>query len=98
MPRYLVETFVTPGAGGECSSWGWRVRSAAAALRRRGVRVCFERAIPSSEGGICVIVLAAGSEREAALAAELAELTPFRVVEAGAQAREERRAARCEDA
>jgi hypothetical protein len=87
MPRYLVETFVAPDAPGECSSREWRVRSAAGELRRKGVRVGFERVIRIPEDGICVIVLNAASEREAALAAELAELDRFRVVEAAAQPR-----------
>jgi hypothetical protein len=84
VPRYLVETLVPPAASAECTRREWRARSIAAELRRQGVRVCFERAISTPEDGICVIVLAAASEREAALTAELAELAPFRVVEASA--------------
>ena len=97
MPRYLVETLVRPGTSAECTLREWRARSIAAELRRKGVRVCFERAISTPDDGICVIVLAAASEREAAMTAELAGLTPFRVVEVGAQVRAERHGARCED-
>jgi hypothetical protein len=82
MPRYLVETFVARDAAGGCSAREWRVRSVAGELRRQGVRVRFDRAIPAPEDDLCVFVFEAASERETALAAELAQLDPYRIVEA----------------
>jgi hypothetical protein len=82
MPRYLLET--SPGADGHghCTAREWRVRSAAAELRRRGVRVRFDRTIRVRHDRHCLFVVEAASAREAALAAELAELELVRVVEA----------------
>jgi hypothetical protein len=81
MPRYVLET-VAAGARGGCTAREWRVRSAAAELRRRGVRVRFDRALPAAEEARCLFVVEAPSAREARLAAELAELERFRIVEA----------------
>ena len=82
MPRYVVETFVAGGASRECTASEWRVRSAAAVLRRQGVRVRFDRVIRAPEGARCAFVVEAASAREARLTAELAELERFRIVEA----------------
>lgn len=81
MRRYLVETFLEPDTPGECTAREWRVRSAAGELRRRGIRVRFDRAIRVPEDGLCVFVFEAASGREATLTAQLAQLNPFRVVE-----------------
>lgn len=81
MPRYLVETFVAPGANRECASREWRVRSATGELRRQGVRVRLDRVIPRPEDGLCRFVFDAASGREAALVVELAQLDPYRLVE-----------------
>ena len=86
MRRYLVETFVARDATGGCSAPEWRVRSVAGELRRQGVRVRFDRAIRVPEDELCLFVFEAASEREAALAAELAQLDPYRIVEESAAA------------
>ncbi|MGH3132844.1 MAG: hypothetical protein ACRDNY_03725 [Gaiellaceae bacterium] len=88
MPSYLVETFLPGDAVAGCSAREWRARSAAGDLRRQGVRVRFDRVIHVPGEERCVFVFDAASRREAALAAELAQLDPFRVVEAAP--REER--------
>jgi hypothetical protein len=82
MRKYLVETSLPADAVGECSSREWRARSAAAELRRQGVRVRFDRVVRVPEDGLCLFVFEAASEREATRAAEIARLDPFRVVEA----------------
>jgi hypothetical protein len=81
MPRYLVETFLAPGARGECTAREWRVRSATGELRRQGVRVRLDRVIPRPEDGLCRFVFDAASGREASLVVELAKLDPYRLVE-----------------
>ena len=81
MRRYFVETFVPQGAAGGCGAQEFRVRSVTGDLRRQGLRVRFDRAIPEAGSEVCVFVFEAESRNEAALAAELAGLGPFRVVE-----------------
>jgi len=81
MRKYVVETFLALGSSGECTAREWRMRWAAGELRRRGVRVRFDRVIGVPEDGLCLFVVEAASGREATLAAELAELDRFRLVE-----------------
>ena len=61
---------------------------------RDGTRVRFERLIHVPEDEICFFVYDAPSSRHAALAAQLAELGPIRVVEAVSSAHSEREEAR----
>lgn len=82
MPNYLVETFLARGDAGERTARERRARSAAEELTRQGTPVFFEGAIHIPEDEICLFVFDAPSGRRAALAAERAELDPFRVVEA----------------
>jgi hypothetical protein len=82
MPSYLVETYLARGRADERTVREARARSAAEELTRAGTRVRFERAFHLPEDEICFFVFAAPSSRDAALAAEQAELEPIRVVEA----------------
>ena len=82
MPSYLVETFLPRGSAGERTARERRARSAAAELARRGTGVRFDHTIHVPEDEICFFVFYAPSGRDAALAAQLAELAPLRVVEA----------------
>jgi hypothetical protein len=82
VPSYLVETYLARGHAGERTAREARARSAADELSRAGTRVRFERAIHLPEDELCFFVFAAPSSRDAALAAERAELGPIRVVEA----------------
>jgi hypothetical protein len=82
VPSYLVETYLPRGHAGERTAREARARSAADDLSRAGTRVRFERAIHLPEDELCFFVFAAPSSRDAALAAERAELGPIRVVEA----------------
>ena len=82
MPSYLVETFLPRGAAAGRAACERRARSAAQALTQQGTSVRFDRAIHVPEDEICFFVFNAPSGREAARAAQLAELGPLRVVEA----------------
>jgi hypothetical protein len=82
MPSYLVETYLTRRQAGERRAREARARSAAEELSRAGTDVQFERAYHLPEDELCFFVFAAPSSRDAALAAERAELDPIRVVEA----------------
>ena len=82
MPSYLVETYLARGHGRERTAREARARSAAEELSRAGTDVRFQRAYHLPEDEICFFVFAAPSSRDAALAAEQAELNPIRVVEA----------------
>jgi hypothetical protein len=82
MPSYLVETFLARGGAGERTARERRARSVAEELTRQGTRVRFDGAIHVPEDEICFFVFDAPSGRDAALAAQRAELDPFRVVEA----------------
>jgi hypothetical protein len=82
VPSYLVETYLARGNARELMSREARARSAAEELTGAGTRVRFERAFHLPEDELCFFVFAAPSRRDAALAAERAELAPIRVVEA----------------
>jgi len=82
VPSYLVETFLPRGSAGERTARERRARSAAEALTREGTRVRFDHTIHVPEDEICFFVFEARSSRDAALAAQQAELAPLRVVEA----------------
>jgi len=82
MPNYLVETFLPHATAGGPAEPERRARSAAEALTQQGTSVRFDRAIHVPEDEICFFVFDAPSSRAAALAAQLAELAPIRVVEA----------------
>jgi hypothetical protein len=82
LPSYLVETYLARGDARERWAREARARSAAEELTRGGTRVHFQRALHLPEDEICFFVFAAPSSRDAALAAERAELNPMRVVEA----------------
>lgn len=80
VPSYLVETYLARGDAGGRAACERRARSAAEALTRQGTRVRFDRAIHVPEDEICFFVFDAPSGRDAALAAQRAELDPLRVV------------------
>ena len=82
MPSFLVETYLARGNAGERAARERRARSAAGELARERTDVRFERSIYVPEDEICFFVFDAPSGREAALAADRAELEPIRVVEA----------------
>jgi hypothetical protein len=82
MPSYLVETYLPRGRAGERTARTRRARTAAANLTREGTRVRFERSIHVPEDEICFFVFEAPTSSDAAIAAQRAELDPFRVVEA----------------
>jgi hypothetical protein len=91
MPDYLVETYLARGLAGERASRERRARSTAEELAAEGTRVRFDRSIYVPEDEICFFVFDAPSGREAALAAQRAELDPIRVVEAISSRTEESR-------
>ena len=82
MPSYLVETYLAQAHAAERTAREARARSAAEELTREGTSVSFQRAFHLPADEICFFVFAAPSSRDAALAAERAELGPIRVVEA----------------
>jgi hypothetical protein len=82
VPSYLVETYLARGQAGERTSREARARAAAEELTRAGIGVHFERAYHLLADELCFFVFAAPSSRDAALAAERAELHPIRIVEA----------------
>ena len=82
MPSYLVETYLARGRAGERGARERRARSAAEELTHGRTRVRFDRSIYVPEDEICFFVFDAPSGRDAAVAAERAELNPVRVVEA----------------
>jgi hypothetical protein len=90
VPSYLVETYLARGHAGERAARERRARSAAEELTQERTRVRFERSIHVPEDEICFFVFDAPSGREAALAAQRAELDPFRVVEAILSQKDER--------
>jgi hypothetical protein len=89
VPSYLVETYLARGDAGGRQEREWRACSAAEELTREGTRVDFERSIHVPEDEICFFVFDAPSGRDAALAAQRAELDPIRVVEAVSSEKEE---------
>ena len=82
MPSYLVEIYLSRGSTPERAALESRARSAAEELTREHRSVSLERSIYVPEDEICFFVFQAGSSRDAALAAERAELGAIRVVEA----------------
>ena len=82
VPSYLVETYLARADARGRAAREQRARSVAAELTGQGTRVRFDRTIHLPEDEICFFVFDAPSGREAALAAERAELGPLRVVEA----------------
>ena len=89
MPSYLIETYLARGQAGERAARERRARSAAEELTRGTTRVCFDRSIHVPDDEICFFVFDAPSGRDAALAAQRAELNPIRVVEAVSSGKEE---------
>ena len=89
MPSYLVESYLARGGAGERTTRERRARSAAEELTRASTRVRFERSIHVPEDEICFYVFDAPSGRDAALAAQRAELDPIRIVEAVEAIKEE---------
>ena len=77
-----METYLARGRAGERSARERRARLAAKELTKRNTRVRFERSIHVPEDEICFFIFDAPSGRDAALAAQRAELDPIRVVEA----------------
>jgi hypothetical protein len=88
VPSYLVEIYVNRSSTRERAALESRARSAAEELTREHRSVSFERSIYVPEDEICFVVFQAGSSRDAALAAERAELGAIRVVEAIASGEE----------
>jgi len=84
-----VETYLARGLAGERAARERRARSAAAELTQESTRVSFERSIHIPEDELCFFVFDAPSSRDAALAAERAELDPIRVVEAVSSGKKE---------
>jgi hypothetical protein len=91
VPSYLVETYLARGRAGERAARERRARSAAEELTKGTSRVRFDRSIYVPEDEICFFVFDAPSGRDAALAAQQAELDPIRVVEAISSRKEEQR-------
>jgi hypothetical protein len=89
MPTDLVETYMARGQARQRAARERRARSAADELTRARTRVRFDRSIYVPEDEICFFVFAAPSARDAALAAQRAELDPIRVVEIVSSGREE---------
>lgn len=88
MPSYLIETFLSRGAAGERTAREQRARSAAEELTQSGTGVRFDHTIHVPEDEICFFVFDAPSSTDVALAAQLAELGPLRVVEAVSSGKE----------
>lgn len=88
MPSYLVETFLPHGGAAERTALERRARSAAEELTRRGTGVRFDQTIHVPDDEICFFVFDAPSSGDAALAAQLAELGPLRIVEAVSSGKE----------
>jgi hypothetical protein len=81
VPSYLVETYLARGRAGERAARERRARSAAEGLTDGRTHVRFDRSIYVPEDEICFYLFDAPSGRDAALAAERAELDSIRVVE-----------------
>jgi hypothetical protein len=88
MPSYLVETYLANGQAGEREARERRARSAAEELTQESTRVRFEHSIHIPEDEICFFVFDAPSSRDAALAAQRAQIDPIRVVEAVSSGKE----------
>jgi hypothetical protein len=94
VPSYLVETYLSRSLAGERASRERRARSAADLLAAGDTPVRFDRSIYVPEDEICFFVFDAPSGRDAALAAQRADLDPIRVVEAVSSRGEELRGER----
>jgi hypothetical protein len=81
VPSYLVETYLARGRAGERAARERRARSAAEELTHGLRRISLDSAIYVPEDEICFFIFDAPSGRDAALAAERAELDSIRVVE-----------------
>ena len=92
MPSYLVETYLARGRTAERGARESRARCVADELAKGSMRIRFERSIHVPEDEICFFVFDASSGRDAALAAQRAELDPIRIVEADFAWDESRRA------
>ena len=90
MPSYLVETYLARAQAQERVARERQARSAAVELTQGTTRVRFDRSIHVPEDEICFFVFDAPSGRDAALAAQRAELDPIRVVEAVSSRKEEK--------
>ena len=90
MPSYLVETYLSRCRTAARSGCEERARAAAAELTSAGTRIRFGGVIHVPEDETCFFIFHAASGRDAALAAERAELDPIRVVEAVSSEEEER--------
>ena len=82
VPSYLIETYLARNQIGERVSLERRARSAAEELTQEKTRVRFEQSIHVPEDEICFFIFDAPSSQDAALAAQLAEVGPLRIVEA----------------
>jgi hypothetical protein len=82
VPSYLVETYLASGDAQGRTARERRARSVAAELTAEGTPIHFDRTIHIPVDEICFFVFDAPSGRDAALAAQRAELEPQRVVEA----------------
>ena len=82
MPSYLVETYLARSQAGERAARDKRARSAADELTDGTFPVRFDYSIYIPEDEICFFVFDAPSGREAARAAQRADLRPIRVVAA----------------
>jgi len=89
VPSYLVETYLARGDAGGRATRERRARAVAAELTGAGTRVSFDRTIHLPEDEICFFVFHAPSGRDAAVAAQRAELGPLRVVEAVSSGQEQ---------
>jgi hypothetical protein len=82
VPSFLVETFLARSDTHNRIARERRARSVADELSWKGIRVRYERSIHVPEDELCFFVFEAPSGSDAALAAELAKLDPYRIVEA----------------
>jgi hypothetical protein len=80
VPRSVIATssaaVETPSLSRE-----WRLRAAAGELRRGGLAVVLERAIPAPEESRCLFAVVAASKRVVERAAEVAQLGPAGIAE-----------------
>jgi hypothetical protein len=89
VPSYLVETYLARSRSRERTARECRARSAAQELTNGRRRVRFDRSIYVPEDEICFFMFDAPTGRDAALAAQRAELQPIRIVEAVSSRKEE---------
>jgi hypothetical protein len=89
VPCYLVETFLARSEAGALIGRKRLARSAAEKLTRAGTHVRFQGAIHVPGDEMCFFIFEAPSGRDAAVAAQHAELDALRVVEAVSSANEQ---------